>query len=153
MNRFLYLVLLSSVLGCDRTGQYDITIVNKSQSELVCSLSRTEEIFDLKKLLIKQEISKGKKYDQIDITSLFLTEIKKDTTSILDSRPQSWKRFIDSSPDKKLRLFIIAKDSIDKYGWEGVHANKLYNKKYILDIEELHRLNWTIEYNNCFKKP
>ena len=46
-----------------------------------------------------------------------------------------------------MRLFIIKKDSLDKYGWEGIYQKNLYNAKYLLDIEKLDSLKWTITYN------
>lgn len=147
MKKLIILFAIFSLYGCDKTGMYDIMIINNSESELICSLSRNEEIFDLKKLLIANEIEKGKKYERIDITSLFLSTIKADTTSNLNERPISWNRFINSSKHKKIRLYIIKKDSVNKYGWEGIHARNLYNKKYTLDMDDLDSLNWTIEYN------
>lgn len=59
-----------------------------------------------------------------------------------------WKDYIDISDNKKLRLYIIEKDSVDKYGWEGIQAKNIYNKKYTLDIDDLDSLKWTIEYND-----
>lgn len=58
-----------------------------------------------------------------------------------------WEDYIGLSKDKKMRLYIVEKDSINKYGWEKVHSMNLYNKKYTLDIDDLDSLNWTIEYN------
>lgn len=69
-------------------------------------------------------------------------------------RPADWKTFMDKSWEGKLRLYIIAKDSVDKYGWEAIGKRNIYNKKYELDIETLDSLNWRIEYHkNWINNP
>lgn len=45
-----------------------------------------------------------------------------------------------------MRLYVVEKDSVNKYEWKGIHDRNLYNKKYMLDIDDLDSLNWTIEY-------
>lgn len=78
-----------------------------------------------------------------------------DFTDSLDSnivkeidRPIDWRTYINKSMGHKFRLYIVEKDSLDKYGWEGIYKYNIYNKKYLLDIDDLDSLNWTIEYND-----
>lgn len=62
-------------------------------------------------------------------------------------RPIDWGTYINKSQYHKFRLYIIEKDSVEKYGWKGIASKGVYNKKYLLDIDTLDSLNWTIEYN------
>jgi len=63
------------------------------------------------------------------------------------NRPIDWGTYINRSMGRKFRLYIIEKDSVNKYGWGAIHTKNLYNKKYLLDIDVLDSLNWKIEYN------
>jgi len=57
-----------------------------------------------------------------------------------------WDVYFESIDDKKVRLFIIKKDSLDKYGWKEILKNNIYNKKYLFTIEDLDKIKWEIEY-------
>ncbi len=76
----------------------------------------------------------------------FTDSLYKNTVKEID-RPIDWGTYINKSMGHKFRLYIIEKDSVDKYGWEGIQAKNIYNKKYTLDIDDLDSLKWTIEYN------
>jgi hypothetical protein len=64
-----------------------------------------------------------------------------------NDRPNKWDLYFESINDKKMRLFIIEKDSVDKYGWKEIFKKNIYNKKYLLTIKDLNSLNWTITYD------
>jgi|SRR5690554_526950 len=77
-----------------------------------------------------------------------------DFTDSLDSnivkeidRPIDWRTYINKSMGHKFRLYIIEKDSVKKYGWNGIQERNIYNQRYLLDTDDLDSLNWTIEYN------
>lgn len=63
------------------------------------------------------------------------------------NRPIDWKTYVSTSMGHKFRLYIIKKDSVDKYGWKVIHKKNIYNKKYLLNVDVLDSLNWKIEYN------
>ena len=76
----------------------------------------------------------------------FTDSLYSNTVKEID-RPIDWGTYIKKSQYHKFRLYIIEKDSIDKYGWKDIASKGIYNKKYLLDIDALDSLNWTIEYN------
>lgn len=83
----------------------------------------------------------------------FQDSLATDITKEIDG-PEDWKTYISHSMNQKLRLYIIEKDSVDKYGWEAIGKRNIYNKKYELDIETLDSLNWRIEYHkNWINNP
>jgi hypothetical protein len=59
-----------------------------------------------------------------------------------------WDVYFESIYDKKIRLFIIKKDSVDKYGWKEILKKNIYNKKYLFTIEDLDKINWIITYDS-----
>jgi len=84
-------------------------------------------------------------YDEKMFNKLFKVDIN-DTTFSVDI-PYSWEDFINESKEGKMRLFIISKDSVDKYGWKGVLAKNIYTKVYKLNIDDLKNNKWLIVYN------
>jgi len=132
----------------DRIDIRDITINNKSENDIIYSLSKTDTVFDIEASKILKYELEGKNVLKVDVSHSFIDSISRNETHKIDSRPFDWKSYYDPyDRGNKLRLFIIVKDSVDKYGWEGIYAKNLYNKKYTLDIDDLDSLNWTIEYN------
>jgi hypothetical protein len=59
----------------------------------------------------------------------------------------SWTRFLENCNNKEARIYIVAKDSLDKYGWDKIYENGIYNKKYLLTIEDLDKIDWEITYD------
>lgn len=133
--------------NCEGFDDDNITIVNQSNNSIYSILSLNDEMFDYDKFLTKERLDKGERLQKIDITGLFISDVILPKTENQDSaRPREWKRYINSSADKKLRLFIIKKDSVDKYGWKRIHQHKIYNKKYLLTLDDLEKIHWEITY-------
>jgi hypothetical protein len=65
--------------------------------------------------------------------------------SIRNIRPP-WDVTIEYSKDKKLSIYIVIKDSVDKYGWDNVYKKMMYSKKYLIDMQYLKDNKWTIVY-------
>ena len=150
MKNFSLLIVLTFIfVSChNRIDLRNIIISNNSENKIIYSLSITDTIFDLEKFKVKQRLLKGEQFSYIDITGLFIDSLVQKETNIIDSRPSHWKSYYDPyDKGDKMRLFIIKKDSIDKYGWEGIHQRNLYNAKYLLDIAKPDSLKWTITYN------
>ncbi|OXA76471.1 hypothetical protein B0A65_19020 [Flavobacterium frigidimaris] len=72
------------------------------------------------------------------------TKAKEDDCNLI-VKPR-WEEYIKTCDNQKIRYYIVKKDSVDKYGWETIFSNNIYNKKYFFTIKELDRLNWTITY-------
>jgi len=59
---------------------------------------------------------------------------------------QAWTFFIQNSKNKKLNVFFVRIDTLEKYNdWGIIKKNRLY-KKYSFSEEELNRIDWTIGY-------
>lgn len=64
--------------------------------------------------------------------------------SFLDSK-EDWNEVL-VPPKDTLSIFILSKDTVDKYSWEEIR--KTYNilKRYDLSLEDLENLTWTVSY-------
>ena len=47
-----------------------------------------------------------------------------------------------------MRLFIVSKNDVEKFGWRNVIKNQVYIKKYELTLQDLKDKNWEIVYNS-----
>lgn len=144
-----YIITFFLFISCmDRIDIRDITINNKSENDIIYSLSKTDTVFDIEaSKILKYELD-GKNVLKVDVSHSFIDSLSRNKTHEIDRRPFDWKSYYDPyDRGNKLRLFIIKKDSVDKYGWEGIYKYNIYNKKYTLDIDVLDSLNWKIEYN------
>ena len=141
---FTYFIFISCM---DKFDNRDITISNISNNDIIYSLSKTDTVFDIEtSKILKYELD-GKDVLKIDVSYSFIDSLNINKTHRIDSRPFDWKSYYDPyNKGNKMRLYIIKKDSVDKYGWEGIYKHNIYNKKYTLDIDDLDSLNWTIEY-------
>ncbi len=129
----------------DKIDIRDIVVNNKSENDIIYSLSKTDTVFDIE----KSKIYKSEHGLEVDISHSFIDSLSRNKIDIIDRRPFDWKSYYDPyNTGNKMRLFIIKKDSVDKYGWEGIYKYNIYNKKYLLDIDNLDSLKWTIEYND-----
>ena len=119
-----------------------------SNNDIIYSLSKTDTVFDIEaSKILKYELD-GKDILKVDVSHSFIDSLSKNGIDIIQKAPSHWKSYYDPyNKGNKMRLFIIKKDSVDKYGWEGIYKYNIYNKKYLLDIDDLDSLNWTIEYN------
>ncbi len=72
--------------------------------------------------------------------------VKQDTFAYFIDKPINWEEFIKDCMDGKMRLFIVAKDSIDKYGFKEVISNSIFTQKYLIDIDYLNKKSWSIVY-------
>jgi hypothetical protein len=72
--------------------------------------------------------------------------ISQDTFAYFIDKPINWEDFINNCKDRKMRLFIVLKDSVDKYGLKVVISKGIYTQKYFIDIDDLNNKNWSITY-------
>lgn len=64
---------------------------------------------------------------------------------VLPGSAEQWLREIRKSKDLTLSLFIFDYELTLKSNWDTLRKNNLYLKRLDLTLEELNRLNWTIE--------
>lgn len=132
------LFCLLGISCMDYTDKEEIIIYNESNMEIYSILSNSDKISD-------SDYFAKYKLDNT-ISTFNIAEIKPSEEKENNDRPVYWDSFFNSSIDKKARLFIISKDSVDKYGWQKIIKNKIYNKRYLLTIDDLKKKNWKIIY-------
>jgi hypothetical protein len=64
---------------------------------------------------------------------------------VLPGSTEQWLREIRKKKDLTLSLFIFDYELTLKSNWDTLRKNNLYLKRLDLTLEELNRLNWTIE--------
>lgn len=143
----ILLFLSSTIEGCmDSIDTRDLMVSNGSNKSIYSIISNNDDMFGSG---YYDEFRRDEKYVYTKKDSLFrfiFEEIEPNTKYACHDRPSYWETFIESTIDKKIRLFIISKDSVDKYGWNKIFKNQIYNKKYELTIEDLEAMNWKIDY-------
>jgi hypothetical protein len=87
------------------------------------------------------------KYIKTNQIDKFIFEPIKPTESATNhDRPMYWDISFEQIEDKKIRLFIVPQDSVDKYGWFKIFQKNVYAKKYTLSLKDLESKNWEIVY-------
>ena len=58
----------------------------------------------------------------------------------------SWSQDINNLPSKKIRLFIFHADTVETVDWEKIRKEYKVLKWYDLSVEDLEKMDWTVEY-------
>ena len=58
----------------------------------------------------------------------------------------SKEKWEDVLPKDTLIIFILSKDTVDKYTWEKIRSTYNILKRYDLSLEDLENLSWTVIY-------
>jgi hypothetical protein len=131
----------------DKTDTRDLMVLNKSKRTIYAIISKNDNM-NSSSFYDEFEHDENYVYTREDSINRFIFEkIEPNTKYASHDRPQNWDVFFRSINDKKMRLFIVAKDSVDKYGWNKIFKKNIYNEKYYLSIKELDNMKWEIEYN------
>ena len=64
---------------------------------------------------------------------------------IIHSYSPTWEERINRSTNEQLVLYIIMKDTVEKYGWEKTFTMHKYYKKFQIDMDYLEINTWQIE--------
>lgn len=129
------------MISCmDYTDKEGLIVYNGTDSEIYSILSNSDKISD-------SDYFASYRYDKT-VSAFNIMEIAPDKEQKNKDRPVYWDSFFASSKDKKARLFIISKDSVDKYGWARIVKlkNRVYDKKYLLTKQDLEKAEWKIVY-------
>ena len=62
------------------------------------------------------------------------------------SRIDSNEKWEDILPNDTVCVFILSKDTVDKYSWDLIRSSNRILKRYDLSIKDLEKQNWTITY-------
>lgn len=146
MKKVLIITMCLYFISCmDSVDNNYLKIENNSKDSIYIIFSKNDIIFNYEKFEIMNRIEKGDHFTSVDFSDKeIFTDVIQPDTIIEEKGYRSWKSALKN---KKLRLYVIKKDSVDKYDWKGIHDRNLYNKKYTLDIHDLDSLNWIIQYN------
>lgn len=136
MNRYSLIFLLSFLLiSClDRSiDNRNLKIYNMSSDTIFFFISENDAFTN--------------PYQEYSEETIFSEDmVKQDTFAYYTDNPISWEDFIMNCKDGKMRLFIVAKDSVDKYGIKEVISQSVFTQKYLIDIDYLNRTSWFITY-------
>ncbi len=64
--------------------------------------------------------------------------------SYLDSK-KDWDKVL-VSPKDTLSIFILSKDTVDKYSWDKIRSDYNVLKRYDLSLDDLKNLSWKVTY-------
>jgi hypothetical protein len=147
IKKILFVFLLfNSFCSCDKYDTRELRVKNNSAKIIFSILSEDD---DMKNGGFYSEFQNG--FDETqrgDYDPPFVfAEIKKGQTIANHDTPRFWDNYFQRLEDKKARLFIVHKDSVDKYGWKEIFKRNIYNKKYLFTIKDLDSLNWIITYD------
>jgi hypothetical protein len=133
-GKMKFCILFSILVSCnmDTTENRMITFYNKHSEIYYC-------------FFYNKELSLEGYY--LDKHNFHPELVKQDSKCLLDIVRPRWETYINQSSDKKLKIYVVAKDSVDKYGWKNIFAKNTFNKKYNLTIDNLEKLDWGIVYN------
>ena len=138
---FLFLIcFLLFLIGCvDRIDERNLTVYNRSTNSIFAIISKDSTMNSLGY------------YDEFEnkktsYPSFKFHEIKPTEKYISHDRPQHWDTFFKSASEHKLKLYIISKDSVEKYGWDFIFRNKLFIRKFQFSLNELNERDWEIIY-------
>lgn len=140
----LFFILPSCVF--DRIDKRNLMIYNNSNRIIYSVISSNDSIYNLENF--DDFVYKGNYIytKEGDIKLFGFTSINPQEKLPSDGGSTKWDVYFESINDKKIRLFIIYKDSVDKYGWKEILSNNIYTKKYLFTIEDLEKTKWKIEY-------
>ena len=124
----LIVILMLMITSCmrDRVDNRSLSIINNSN----------ETIYWIR--LYNDKFEKPENWDS-DII------LPTSNTYLIQPKP-SWDDLIKSIEDGKLRIYIVNKDSVDKYGWDNVYKKNIFSKRYLIDMQYLEDNKWTIVY-------
>lgn len=80
----------------------------------------------------------------IDGTKPRLLMVYPSNYSYLDSK-KDWDELL-VSPKDTISIFILNKQTVDKYGWDRIRSDYNILKRYDLSLDDLDKLSWTVTY-------
>lgn len=125
----------------------DLSVRNNSRKSIYSILSNSDKFIADGYYEEFQKDENHIKTKKDSIYSFVFTEIFPNATEPCHDGPLNWEEYFKSLPDGKIRMFIISKDSVEKYKWYKIFKNQVYIKKYELTLQDLKDKKWEIVYN------
>ena len=123
----LFAVLMFSSCVRERVDTRKLSVVNESTSDIYWVRSENGAL------------KKTNRNDDVDL-------VKVNSIGLIGNIVPPWDVTIGESKDKKLSIYIVIKDSVDKYGWNNIYKKNIFSKKYLIDMQYLEDNKWTIVY-------
>jgi hypothetical protein len=142
----IFIFFAHTLFGCmDKIDNRYLMVKNNSEKTIYSIISPDNQMVTSGYYAEFQgDENKYIKTNQID---KFIFEPIKPTESATNhDRPMYWDISFEQIEDKKIRLFIVPQDSVDKYGWFKIFKKNVYAKKYTLSLKDLESQNWEIVY-------
>lgn len=137
------LFLMFFFISCMDSYDSSLKVINQSNKSIFTVLSNNDDMFG------SGYYEEFKDYQYTNKDSVFsfkLKEIRPNVKYDCYGNPTHWETYLRRTNDKKVRLFVIPKDTVDKYGWRIVFKNQIYFKKFKFSIEDLEKRNWEFTY-------
>jgi len=80
----------------------------------------------------------------IDVTKPRLKMVYPSKYSSLESK-KDWDEVL-VSPKDTISIFILSKDTVNKYSWDKIRSDYNILKRYDLSLDDLEKRSWTITY-------
>jgi hypothetical protein len=144
-SKILLIFILLNFCSCDKLDTRELIVKNSSDKIIYSILSENDSMNDSSFYYEYQDDFNESKRGDYDAPFVF-EEIMSGKMIANSDRPRYWNNYFQRLEDKKARLFIVEKDSVDKYGWKTIFAKNIYSKKYFITLDKLDSLNWQIEY-------
>jgi hypothetical protein len=139
--------ILLTFCSCDKLDTRELIVKNSSDKIIYSILSENDNMNDSGFYYEYQNDFDESKRGDYDAPFIF-EKIMSGKMIANSDRPRYWDNYFKRLEDKKARLFIVDKDSVDKYGWKKIFSKNIYSKKYFITLEKLDSLKWQIEYKS-----
>jgi hypothetical protein len=143
MKNSVILVSLIFLMSFKCTKDFkDISVANKSDKTIFAVISPNDKIGTDEKY---SEVYKKSYVGNVEdsLSSYPFIPIYPNTRN---GEYDDWKAYSNRIIDKKIRIFIVPKDSVAKHGWLNIFYKNIYVKKYEYTIDELELMNFEIVY-------
>ena len=125
-----------TLIACSKKSK-EIVIENQTNKRYFVFISESDYILD------GEIYHNSIKNNQIDEKLHFKFYTDSTHRKVIIDEPGNWDEYFKNISDKKLRLFIVPTDTVEKYGWSDIYQGYGY-VKYKLSKEDLDFQKWKI---------
>ncbi|GEM_PF-743976 len=129
-SKILLIFILLNFCSCDKLDTRELIVKNSSDKIIYSILSENDSMNDSGFYYEYQDDFNESKRGDYDAPFVF-EEIMSGKMIANSDRPRYWNNYFQRLEDKKARLFIVEKDSVDKYGWKTIFAKNIYSKNIL----------------------
>ncbi|MFN7913258.1 MAG: hypothetical protein ACK5QC_15650 [Bacteroidota bacterium] len=144
IKTILNISILIASISCD-PGDQRLKIINKSKSDIYLYYTCTKDLNELK--IFRNGYYKNSKGDSEFVKSSDFVS-KGSIHKIKKLGYKAWEKYVKSCKNNELQFYIFTDSLVSKYTDDEIKKKLLYSKHYVLNLNELEKLNWTIVYSN-----